>query len=323
MTLPPDIPRAGATGRGERRIAAPDGPLTLPGEIPDACHWTPERWAGRSAARRRPTTPPQHSSAKWCACLPAWTTSHHPRPCARCGMRHRPGYAAPGRALPGCAVTGVEAPCRWSALRRRPAPPSRWTRTLRALGWAARGRPRAMPAPMSRRSRRPQAVDLSGNLALQWVGDVPHALAELHRVLAVAACCSSPRSVRTRCANCAPRSRWTPACQPFADMHDLGDMLLHAGFADPVMDIEYLTLTYATPAPHWQELKALGATNATVGRPRGMMGRAALARLEAGLARPRATERNRDVRGGTWPRVEGGHATPPTATRSWRFRERP
>ena len=34
----------------------------------------------------------------------------------------------------------------------------------------------------------------------------------------------------------------------FVDMHDVGDMLVHAGFADPVMDMEHLTLTYADAA---------------------------------------------------------------------------
>ena len=34
-------------------------------------------------------------------------------------------------------------------------------------------------------------------------------------------------------------------CIRFIDMHDLGDMLVRSGFADPVMEMEYLTLTYA------------------------------------------------------------------------------
>ena len=45
---------------------------------------------------------------------------------------------------------------------------------------------------------------------------------------------------------------------PFIDMHDLGDMLVHAGFADPVMDQEMLTLTWSTPQAALAELRALG-----------------------------------------------------------------
>lgn len=45
---------------------------------------------------------------------------------------------------------------------------------------------------------------------------------------------------------------------PFADMHDIGDLLVHAGFADPVMDQELLTLTWSTPEAALRELRALG-----------------------------------------------------------------
>jgi malonyl-CoA O-methyltransferase len=52
---------------------------------------------------------------------------------------------------------------------------------------------------------------------------------------------------------------WGPAHAPFTDMHDLGDMLVAAGFADPVMDQERLTLTWATPQALLDELRSLGA----------------------------------------------------------------
>jgi malonyl-CoA O-methyltransferase len=43
------------------------------------------------------------------------------------------------------------------------------------------------------------------------------------------------------------------------DMHDLGDMLVHAGFADPVMDQVALTLTWASPEALLTELRSLGS----------------------------------------------------------------
>ena len=71
----------------------------------------------------------------------------------------------------------------------------------------------------------------------------------------------------------------------FVDLHDLGDLLVEAGFADPVMDMECLTLTYADGEAMMRDLRAIGATNATLGRPRGLMGRdrwrRALAALDA------------------------------------------
>lgn len=51
---------------------------------------------------------------------------------------------------------------------------------------------------------------------------------------------------------------WPPAMAPLVDMHDLGDMLVQAGFADPVMDQETLTLTWPDPRALLAELRTLG-----------------------------------------------------------------
>ena len=68
---------------------------------------------------------------------------------------------------------------------------------------------------------------------------------------------------------------------PFLDMHDVGDALMRARFADPVMDTERMTLTYPAVRELMQDLKILGAGNATTDRPRGLTGRARLAALDA------------------------------------------
>jgi malonyl-CoA O-methyltransferase len=52
---------------------------------------------------------------------------------------------------------------------------------------------------------------------------------------------------------------WGEPLLPFIDMHDLGDMLVHAGFADPVMDQELLTLTWPDAEALLRELRGLGA----------------------------------------------------------------
>jgi malonyl-CoA O-methyltransferase len=59
----------------------------------------------------------------------------------------------------------------------------------------------------------------------------------------------------------------------FVDMHDLGDALVHASFADPVMEMEMITLEYATVDAIARDLKAIGAHNSLPGRPRGLGGR--------------------------------------------------
>ncbi len=54
------------------------------------------------------------------------------------------------------------------------------------------------------------------------------------------------------------RLGWPPPAPEFIDMHDLGDMLVRAGFADPVMDQETLTLTWDGPQALLAELRSLG-----------------------------------------------------------------
>lgn len=66
----------------------------------------------------------------------------------------------------------------------------------------------------------------------------------------------------------------------FLDMHDIGDALMRAGFAAPVMDMETVTLTYDDLAGLMRDLKALGAHNANQGRSRGMMGKGTWQRLQ-------------------------------------------
>lgn len=59
----------------------------------------------------------------------------------------------------------------------------------------------------------------------------------------------------------------------FIDMHDLGDLLVHAGFADPVMEMEVITLEYSSVEAVARDLKAIGAHNSLPDRPRGLSGR--------------------------------------------------
>jgi malonyl-CoA O-methyltransferase len=66
----------------------------------------------------------------------------------------------------------------------------------------------------------------------------------------------------------------------FIDMHDIGDMMVAAGFSDPVMDMEYLTLTYDDIYGLMHELKAVGAHNVAMGRNRGLTGKRILKHIE-------------------------------------------
>lgn len=65
----------------------------------------------------------------------------------------------------------------------------------------------------------------------------------------------------------------------FIDMHDLGDAMMRAGMAEPVLDVERFTLTYADVMKLMRELKAIGAHNVTAGRSHGLTGSGVFKRM--------------------------------------------
>jgi malonyl-CoA O-methyltransferase len=120
------------------------------------------------------------------------------------------------------------------------------------------------------------------NLALQWCNDLPATFVELHRVLKADGLLMfstfGPDTLKELRQAFSGVDRHNHLNR-FADMHDIGDMLVHAGFAEPVMDMECLTLTYDDVRGVLHDLKHIGAHNATAGRGQGMMGKNAWARL--------------------------------------------
>jgi malonyl-CoA O-methyltransferase len=129
------------------------------------------------------------------------------------------------------------------------------------------------------------------NLALQWVNDLPRAIAEFRRVLKVGGLLSfttfGPDTLR-EIRSAFSRAGGATYTNRFVDMHDIGDMLVEAGFADPVMDMERIVLTYESPRALLAELKSIGATNRTRGRLRGLMGRRRFERATRALEALRA-----------------------------------
>ena len=69
--------------------------------------------------------------------------------------------------------------------------------------------------------------------------------------------CLGPDSLRELRAVFA-RHGWPAPAHAFTDMHDWGDMLVHAGFAEPVMDMERITLSYGSAEALLAELRGLG-----------------------------------------------------------------
>jgi malonyl-CoA O-methyltransferase len=122
------------------------------------------------------------------------------------------------------------------------------------------------------------------NLAVQWLSDPDRGFGELRRVLnergMLLFSTFGPDTLHEL------RAAWSAVddfnhVNHFIDMHDLGDALVRAGFAEPVMDVERLTLTYEDIGGLLRDLKGLGAHNVTAGRPRGLTGRARLNKLKA------------------------------------------
>ena len=71
------------------------------------------------------------------------------------------------------------------------------------------------------------------------------------------------------------------------DMHDLGDLALAAGLAEPVLDVDRLEVTYTDVGALVRDLRAVGAVNVAGGRRRTLTGRERWRRFDAGLSRAR------------------------------------
>jgi malonyl-CoA O-methyltransferase len=73
------------------------------------------------------------------------------------------------------------------------------------------------------------------------------------------------------------------------DMHDLGDLALGAGLADPVLDVDRIEVTYADVAGLVGDLRAVGGVNVAGGRRRTLTGRRRWGRFVERL--PRGADR--------------------------------
>jgi malonyl-CoA O-methyltransferase len=151
------------------------------------------------------------------------------------------------------------------------------------------GRPwwRRWSAPAVRYGPLPDgaAQMLWANMALHMSAQPQALLADWHRALApqgfLMFSCLGPDTVRELRSLYAQRG-WPSPAHEFTDMHDWGDMLAHAGFADPVMDMERITLTWDSAPRALQELRELGA-NLHPGRFAAARSRAWRARLEQSM----------------------------------------
>jgi malonyl-CoA O-methyltransferase len=138
-------------------------------------------------------------------------------------------------------------------------------------------RPRCLCADLDHLPLAGNSVDLVfANAALQWSTAPAEAFAGISRIIRpdglLMFSSFGPDTLQELRAAWAAADEY-PHVHQFVDMHDYGDMLMAAGLADPIMDVERMTLTYQDIAQLMREIKMIGAGNASPERQRGLLGR--------------------------------------------------
>ncbi|MBI3440330.1 MAG: methyltransferase domain-containing protein [Proteobacteria bacterium] len=113
------------------------------------------------------------------------------------------------------------------------------------------------------------------NLTLHWVNDLPGALVQIKQALkpdglflAALLGGESLRELR-QClmeAEMAVSGGASPRVSPFIDPRDMGALMQRAGFALPVIDSDTITVHYSSLLKLMQDLRGMGASNATYNR---------------------------------------------------------
>ncbi len=123
---------------------------------------------------------------------------------------------------------------------------------------------------------------LFSSLAMQWCNDLGATLVEFKRVLRPGALLQfatfGPDTLKEL------RASWQQVddaihVNSFIDMHDIGDGLLQAGFAEPVMESEIITVNYQEVDTLMQDLRDIGANVTASGHRQGLLTRNMLKQL--------------------------------------------
>jgi len=212
------------------------------------------------------------------------------------------GHALVGErfARAACQIAETSSPQGERAARERFA--SRWWSPAR---WSAATPRFGLPQAGSQQM-------LWANMALHMAADPQALIAQWHRALTVDGylmfSCLGPDTLRELRGLYAELG-WPAPGHTLTDMHDWGDMLVQAGFAEPIMDMERITLTFATPQRLLQELRGLGR-NLHPQRFAALRGRNWRERMEQALAQRLADPRHGGQLGLTFEIVYG-HAFKP------------
>ena len=155
-------------------------------------------------------------------------------------------------AYPRAERIAVEPDATWAARRR----------AAERRPWWSFGAPRSNVAEESASDAEIGRAQLVwANMALHLIVDPPALFARWHRLLEVEGVavlsCLGPGTLR-ELRELYAASGWPTPTPGFIDMHDLGDMLVDAGFAGPVLDQETITLRWKSAEALLAELRQLG-----------------------------------------------------------------
>lgn len=132
------------------------------------------------------------------------------------------------------------------------------------------------------------------NLMLQWCNDIDAVFRQILRVLQPGGLLLfstfGPDTLK-ELRNCWRKIDDRVHVNAFADMHDVGDALIRAGFSSPVLDVEHLSVTYPDLRSLLADLKGVGSRNLSVGRHRGLTGKGRWRRLRQAYEAYRHNER--------------------------------
>jgi NADH dehydrogenase [ubiquinone] 1 alpha subcomplex assembly factor 5 len=137
----------------------------------------------------------------------------------------------------------------------------------------------------------PESFDLVLSLLnLHWVGDLPGALLQIRQALrpdGLFLAVMFGRGTLSELRDCLLHAESEihdgagPRISPFADLRDGAGLLVRAGFALPVADIESLTVTYPDALALMRDLRGMGEANALRSRPKRFAGRELFTRAAA------------------------------------------
>ena len=219
------------------------------------------------------------------------------------------------QSFPASALLGIDASVAMLATARQRAAQSmsamqRVITGLFGRAGAGPGSARLACADFANLPLSPGSVDLVwSNLALHWHPQPDRVFAEWRRVLRVDGLlmfsCFGPDTFQQLRAALAAVGE-ADAVLPFVDLHDFGDMLVDAGFATPVMDMEKLQITYSSAEKLLADVQAFGGNPLTTRRQM-LSGRHRHARLLKALE----SQRGQDGKISLTIEVIYGHAFKP------------